>query len=454
MKITALSNFYEKLLQDVGLVAKSDGKLSYLVGNTGTEKPVTVDGKRLTLPNRDVLKSLDHEHSIIFHPASEQLMCGPSPILEQLRQYITLRLTTTGVEIARAIAATAVDQSLHKKVGSKAKDIMVAMAVADDKTLHVLGQVLDKVGLSQDTRMYNLFMMASGTKSEPKGIRTTVVSFPIMDTAYDGDVDMFFGVKMLRKTKDKPSLLPLFEYLLDVKEPTEGVELKKEFTTLHTSAPYLNTLLSAFRSIAEHQNELIATFSKAFPALKGLEYNLDWTEEHDDFQEFVKKVGHSVILLPGNSGKVNKLDEPDAEVTVKVDADPKVKSWKDIRDSKALAEEEEVSIQIETGPKRRVAEVPDTVTASTWRDLAHRKQQRNNQGFGSRSREPVNNFASMAEDPRDRYEDPRGREGRGRGRYSAREDRYDRSRSRPSDQAPRSIHDVIGRNSTSRGGYR
>lgn len=323
MKIKALCNFYTKVLTEVGVVDGGSGKLSYVRGDVLA--PVTLGGKRLCLPTRENLKELDMDTNLVFHPTSEQIISGPSPVLNELRNYITVRLTTTAMSISKGIVELAADPKRQAKLPSAAMDIMKNMSNADAKVSTVLDSVFEKVSDSLDTRIYNLFLKNRGSKADPKGLRTTTVSFPIMDTAYDGDPEKFFGVKMPRKTRDKPAIVALLEYVLDYEAGEENYI--KEYTTSEPQAPYLHTLLMCFKDIAEHQNKIIKVFKKHIPELQELMYNLDWIEEFDDFSNFVDKVGLAVPLLPGNLGKTNKAEEEESE-----EDDTKSISWTDIKD--------------------------------------------------------------------------------------------------------------------------
>ena len=412
MKIKALCNFYTKVLTEVGVVDGGSGKLSYVRGEVLA--PVTLGTKRLCLPTRENLKELDLDTNLVFHPASEQIISGPSPVLNALRDYITVRLSTTAIAISHGILELATDPSRQAKLPSGAMDIMKSMSNVDAKTITVLESVLDKVGDSLDTRVYNLFLKNRGSKADPKGLRTTTVSFPIMDSAYDGDPEKFFGVKMPRKTRDKPAIVALLEYVLDYESGKENYI--KEFTTSEPQAPYLHTLLMCFKEIAEHQNKIINVFKKHIPDIQSLAYNLDWIEEFEDFGNFVDKVGLAVPLLPGNSGKSNKTEEEESEKD-----DTKSVSWSDIKDD---ITDEPIDINIP------VDRQPNQSGKKDWRKLLSGDSDRKrDEGltFGrarERERGRQSGFGSLGSEERESRDydraDPYGRErGRERNRGSS-----------------------------------
>lgn len=327
MKLVALESFYSKVLTDLGVVDGGEGKLSY--SSEGILNPITVDGKRLCLPSRENLKTLNLDHNVIFHPLSEQIVTGPSPILNALRKYITLRLTLNATVISHEIMKLAADPSRQAKLPAKAKTVMLVLAQADEKALKVLDNVLDKVGDTPETRMYNLYLRGRGTKETPNGIRTTAVTFPILDDAESDDMETFNKVKMERKTRDKPMIVGLLKYVLTGHTDTPPNH-SIECTTPIPIAPYLNTLLTAFYTVAKWQNEIIALFGKHIPKIRDLSYNLDWEDELNDFENFARKIGSSAPLLPGNEGK--SIDEANDAVESNEERLEKVLKWSDIKD--------------------------------------------------------------------------------------------------------------------------
>lgn len=406
MKNKALNAFYEKLLTDVGIVDGGDGLLSY-IREDNDKVAITLEGRRLALPTRDNLK-LPSGDVTIFHPASEQLMSGPSPVLDALREYIMLRLSTAARHLTMDAMSVAKDTALQKKVRGSANKLLSSLTEADAKMVDTLDKVLDNVGMSPENRMYNIFLVSAGSKATPRGLRTAKVSFPMMDDAYSGDNTTFFGVKMPRKTRDKPAIVGMFDTLLGTEEDAENENIF-EYTSELRQAPYFHSLLLAFKGIAEHQNELIEGLEKAAPGLKAYKYNLDWLEELEDFENFVKKVGHAAPLLPGNQGTKVAKDDDDEDTEEEVKA--KGTSWRDLRD--AISEDDEEDYRGRRGRR----DDDDVEPVSGWRARLKpsRERERDSGGisFGRDSRRSRRGgFDEMAEprrDSRDRDYDRRGR---------------------------------------------
>lgn len=425
MKNKALNTFYGNLLEDVGVVDGGSGLLSYHRIDADDKIAITIDGKRLTLPTRENLK-LGTQHNMMFHPLSEQLMSGPSPVLDALREYIMLRISTTAASIAQAAMTVAQSVALQKKCKGTANELIRPLAGVDPKMEATLGKVLDNIGMTPETRMYNIFLVASGSKDNPRGLRTTKVSFPIMDDAYSGDETEFFNVKMPRKTKDKVSIVGMMEVLFGIEDKDEAEKRNciLEYTTDLRQAPYFHSLLTAFYAIATHQNALIDGLFKAVPALDDLRYKLEWNEEFEDFENFAKKVGHAAPLLPGNKGKALETEEEEGETRKAVKS-----SWKDLRDD--IEEEEVVDERDIRVLERSQREDRESGKVVGWRDLlsSDKKEDSRSRGvsFGDRGRgRKRSGFESLANrDDRDGDRDGRGGY---RERKYGREDRGGRSR--------------------------
>ncbi len=406
MKLKVLTEFYTKLLSDLGVYAADDGKLSYVV-REGVTTPITVDGKRLCLPTRENLRDLNLDSNVIFHPLSEQVVSGPSPIINALRDYITLRLTVTSSALAGELMTLASEPKRHAKLPSAARNILKVLAEADSKSVTVLNRVLDSVSNTPETRMYNIYLRSRGTKDKPNGIRTTAVSWPILDDASSETTETFNGIKMDRKTKDKRLVVGVLNYVL--RGSDTSVEEQREFTTTISHAPYFHTLLQAFVSQATWLNDVIEMFQKHIPGIEGHMFKLDYLEEFSDYENFAHKIGSAAPLLPGNSGKTV---EDDGEVD-----DKKPLNWSSIKDT--LTDEREERPRRERERDDRGGRSQRDESIPNWK----RRPERSGIAFGNR-RDKRSGFNLGGDSRDDRDRDRYGRD---------RDDRYSRrepSRSR------------------------
>ena len=90
-----LTEIYRQILKALHITAGPEGLLSYEAIDSVEPIIIKDDGKnkRLVLPTRDVLDNCDWDNYIAFHPLSEHLNRGVSPVMNTLVKTATLRLT-------------------------------------------------------------------------------------------------------------------------------------------------------------------------------------------------------------------------------------------------------------------------------------------------------------------------------------------------------------------------
>jgi len=315
-KLETLLDFDTKVLGDVGVFDNDGGGMLSYTGRDGKPKAVTISGKRLVLPTQQFLRDGDWEKRIAWHPLSEQINEGPSPVLNATKNYITERLKLTFRELALALMELAAEEKRHKALTAKAGKYLVTLPGADQKVVDTLRKVLDSVGDAPEKRSITMFLKNGGKNG---ALRSCMVSFPILDESETEVEDgaTFFGVKMPRKTKDKQLILSLFEYILGDKDYRETYTQSSS----NSDAPYLHCLLLSFQVLAERFNKLIEVHVAACPQLSGFKFGLGWLENMNDFDNFAKVYGVAVPSLPGNSGVTASEPEDSSKDVFEADAE-------------------------------------------------------------------------------------------------------------------------------------
>ena len=304
-KLDSLLDFYLKLLLDVGVFDK-DGKglLSYDQG--GTAHPVSLNGTRLCLPTREIMRDGDWTARTAFHPMSEQINQGPSPVLNAFKAYIVERIKPVYKLIAVELAELVADHTRHKGISTKAAKFMKPLVGFDDTTTKTLEKILKRTSADiPEKRLVSIFLQSGGGNGI---LRSCSVSFPVMDDADTEDQTTFFEVNMPRKTKDKALIVALLKYVLGDAADFTG-EVKGG------DAPYFESLLISFRKVAEHLNGLIELHGKECPVLKDFRFQLEWTDVLDEFGTFCEKYGVAVPALPGNVGIDPEPEDEEGEST-------------------------------------------------------------------------------------------------------------------------------------------
>jgi hypothetical protein len=310
-KLDKLLDFYRKQLLDVNVFDEGDsGMMCYLKktkkDKVGKIEPVTLNKTRLVLPMLQFCREGDWSDRTAFHPLAEQISEGPSPVLNAFKSYVRLRFKVTIIELCNSLAKLAVEVDRQKGMSAEAGKYMLALAEIDEKAVDMLKTVLDSSTDAPEKQIINLFLK---NKTTDGSLRACQVSFPIMDDADSGDNSKFFGVDKLRKTKDKALIVAVLDYVLGDAAQRETYSSGSK----NTNSPYYHSLLLSFRKFAEHLNKLIDLHSAKCENLAAFRFNLDWTEELDNFQEFAKQNGVAVPALPGNTGlEEDKIGEFEA----------------------------------------------------------------------------------------------------------------------------------------------
>lgn len=306
-KLDRLIEFYSKLLVDVGVFDK-DGKGLLCYDQGGAPHPVSLNGTRLCLPTREIVRDGDWTARTAFHPLSEQINQGPSPVLNAFKAYILERIKPVYKLIAVELAELVADHSRHKGLSTKAAKFMKPLVGFDDTTTKALEKVLKRTNSDiPEKRLVSIFLKNGGNTGV---LRSCSVSFPVMDDAESEDTTTFFEVVMPRKTKDKGLIVALLNYVLGEAGMFDG-EVKSG------DAPYFESLLISFRKVAEHLNGLIDLHGVACPVLKDFRFQLEWVDVLDDFTEFCDKYGVAVPALPGNMGLEPDAEDEEEEVATK-----------------------------------------------------------------------------------------------------------------------------------------
>ena len=302
-KVDTLLEFYAKLLSDVGVFDKDGGGLLFYNHAVDDARPVTINGTRLCLPTRELVRDGDWNARTAFHPLSEQINQGPSPVLNAFKSYVTEVLKGRFQVIALELAELAADAKRHKALTTKSAKFLTGLVGFDDTTATALHKVFKQVSEVPEKRMIGIFLQNGGT---PGALRSCNVAFPILDGAESEQTEEFFGVKMPRKTKDKQLIVTLLQYVLgNAKDYASEVKI--------SDAPYFETLLLSFQALAKRVNGLIDLHGKACPDLQALRFDLEWAVWLEDFNTFVEKYGVAVPALPGNVG-FDPEPEDDEEV--------------------------------------------------------------------------------------------------------------------------------------------
>ncbi len=253
--------------------------------------PVSIGGKRLVLPTRDILKASPWDECVGFNPFSERLTRGESPILKFTKDAISLRLNGLFGQLFAALALVASDSALQKRMGPKVGELLKSCPEANEKTLQKAKKLVDIVHRQPQHNFISMYLRHGG---ENGASRTCVVSFPIYEALCDDEATEIVGLKLTSaKDKDKARLKGLFEYIIgEMDSYTYGSDSQ--------AAPYYHSLLTSFNLLATRLNGVAVKHKKVIEGADDMKIDTLWAEGLNDFDGF----NGQIPSLEGNEGVV------------------------------------------------------------------------------------------------------------------------------------------------------
>lgn len=306
MELLAL---YKAILESLSFKATDEGLLTYCYD--GEEYPAVIDGKRLTLPTPDNLRSGNWEGRVAFHPLSENPLRGESPVLNKLKQVINHRLSFVISDLMYQLAELGVDSGRHKTLIPKAAEVLSAMPGIDEKFVDTLRKILAKQSNDGPNRLVSIYLKRGGMYKGQKMARVAVVSFPMLEQL-QGEPDTVFGVKV--RKKDLVILESLFKYIL----PDADVVETYNAPSRSMSTPYFDALMHAFYNVAHRLNQVIHLQRKQLSNEDELRTRTDWIDSLADLTVYEGQIPS----LSGNEGEGAGASEEAAQAATAIRPTP------------------------------------------------------------------------------------------------------------------------------------
>ena len=290
----SLQNLYQSILASLNAVTDESGLIS-IRNEDGDLLPCTIDDLRLALPTKQLLtRGSWREHGLQpFHPLSEHLNRGESPVLKKLRTLIQVRLTISYQEILLCLASLCADKKQHSDISPKGKAVLQVMPNATEKTVVELAKVLEHATTKSVGNVVKVFLRRGGTYEGRKVPRLCVIKFPLLDE-FEGEEPVVHGVKMSKK--DFNGLRALLQFV------TPGTSEVETYGAGSTSdfAPYFDALIRAYIKAAERLNSLIHLYRKHLDNENSLKIDLSWVSDFYDMANY----RNDIPPLSGNEGEI------------------------------------------------------------------------------------------------------------------------------------------------------
>lgn len=284
--------FYRPFIAAAGMVVDDEGVIRYKVGDVSVN--IAFDGKPMVLPTAERLRGGALAGSVAFHPLSENIIRGESPVLRKLRTVLVTRLSNVASMLMLRMVEIAVDVDYQAKLKASEADFLTTLPKADVKLFNTMVKIVNAITPDKDYRFLRIFFKRGGMYQGDKYARVAITTFPIVDALFD-DSSELFGCK-LRKT-DKTQLQDLLTFLVpDSKEPTEAYNCGSNSKT----APYFDALVGTFVKVATALNKHTKALKKHLEDYDELYIDTSWVEQLKNLDA----LSLEIPALPGNEGDV------------------------------------------------------------------------------------------------------------------------------------------------------
>lgn len=315
-------DLYTLVLRTASMEVEDSGCVNATLGGKST--PKLIDGKRLVLPTKNQLANPNWEERIAFHPLSENILRGESPIIETLRKDLNVRLNLSVSALAYELMTIAASTAKHASLSPDQKEFLARVPEASDKDLDFLKKLLKEMPFDQSSKsVISLYLKRGGTVSGKRYARVGVINFPLMNELRNGEPKVF-GVKP-SSAKVRENMVRLLDYIIPKQDEPEAYYRGSDSRT----APYFEALMQGFLSVAAPINDVIDLFDNVLEDAEGLRLESEWVEAFQDLDQFA----HKIPSLKGNQGNAvaeGQLEAPaaaPAPAPAPVAAAPALGSW-------------------------------------------------------------------------------------------------------------------------------
>lgn len=298
-----LLDLYRAVAKTANLVAGDDG-MFYTLYN-GKKEPALIKDKRLVLPTKEHLSNPDWTKRVPFHPLSENLLREKeTPVLENFRAAVNLRLQYTLVFIGQQLITLIASTGDHKKLNPEQSEILSQVKDVDEKTLDDFLKLCAAMPPRQTSKTFvNIYLKKGGKlplgDGERSFSRLGVVSFPLyheLQKSMEKDDDAVWGVKIPRK-KSRRGLMQLLEYIFPRIKETNAYSRGSNSEL----APFMDALMKSVAAVADPINTVMRRFNNRLSAHEDLFFEDDWVEAFDNIDSYGPDVRTIPMLQAGDT---------------------------------------------------------------------------------------------------------------------------------------------------------
>lgn len=263
------------------------------------------DPRRVVLPTRDVLRKAEWDKVAPWHPLSEHLNRGQSPIIRLTLRTAGLRLTEVILNLMEQLLNLAADPERQAKMSPQAQKAIAGLKRADGNTVGHFKKLVKKYADgAAELAPIALYLKRDGLY-QGKRSRVCAVSSPLLNAIQDsgrkpGGVGIRIG--------DQEALENLILLILP------DIDAMETYSAPSSSqlAPYFDSLLLAYEKVAVAINNVIRIFRKELVDVEKLKIDVDWGDLATDLPQYRSQVPP----LEDSKGKVLASEAPSVESSV------------------------------------------------------------------------------------------------------------------------------------------
>lgn len=303
-KVDIVSELYVPLLAALHIEPDESGVLHR--NHRDSVKVCEVNKRKMVLPTSENLKSLPLEDYVYFHPLSENIARGDSPIYNYLKLALTLRVNYTIIGLANLLLEVANDKTLDGKLKSHQLGLLEALPKVDNKTVSHFSQAYANTDLDKKV-FFSVYNKRNGKINGTSFNRVAVVRFPLMEQLNNPTESEFWtSIKGIRKA-DYANYLSLFNFIL----PGWDVENQYSGSSDSMEAPSFHALVMAFLNVMKRLNKVMADFSDVCDVTDLIATNLDVVESAMGnlarYVNLIAPLEGNTGEMAANDGQVNQL---------------------------------------------------------------------------------------------------------------------------------------------------
>ncbi len=420
-------DFYRAFLKSVNVSAdEENAALAHRATSASEPRALIVEQKRLLLPTRDNMRN-PQDDALLFHPLSEAINRGESPVLHQVKGLIITKISTTLLLLTRTVLHLALSKS--DAVNLTGRQISFISQISPGHDLRdTLYPKLEKVIIAgakeANSRLCTIYIKRDAKQYGTDDVfkRAAIVNFPLIRELLK-EPEKIQGQSFAGY--ERKAIANLFGQIV----PNSNVDDEYSVFANPTHAPSFSTLLQAWIQIAVQLNKTLEVFADHLPDSEA-SIDLSWMTSMSHF-------GRWVGIIPPQPGNEGDVKDVDAELARKHETE-RVARTDLTQDVPSLMPERPAS----TAPVRTNVAGDRELVRDTVAEPQRRQQQQQHVSLtdGNDLLQAFSSLQREEERRRDRAERDRDRRGRRR-RYDDDDDYYDDDRSRRSRRSRRDDDD-------------